>query len=181
MLDDPLQSDINLLGLVDVLRKIKARRQLILTTHDERFGVLLATRCGQLSNSTEQGKPKYVHLRGILTPVNLRRQLNNHLPGESLDDQDLGVLSCATETAIEKIHRKTITILLDIKDGIYPLLPTRLAPAQPLLRDCRRVPVAACARPPAHVRDPPKILYRRHLPIQMILNHDGYRQYPDPW
>jgi DNA repair exonuclease SbcCD ATPase subunit len=43
MLDDPLQSldDVNLLGLVDVLRRIKQRRQLVISTHDSRFGGLL--------------------------------------------------------------------------------------------------------------------------------------------
>ena len=44
MLDDPLQSldDVNLLGLVDLLRRIKGSRQLLLSTHDPRFGALLA-------------------------------------------------------------------------------------------------------------------------------------------
>ena len=44
ILDDPLQSldDVNLLGLVDVLRRMKGQRQLILTTHDHRFLKVLA-------------------------------------------------------------------------------------------------------------------------------------------
>ncbi len=44
MLDDPLQSldDVNLLGLVDLLRGTKGQRQLLLSTHDRRFGALLA-------------------------------------------------------------------------------------------------------------------------------------------
>jgi DNA repair exonuclease SbcCD ATPase subunit len=44
MLDDPLQSldDVNLLGLVDLLRRAKGQRQLLLSTHDRRFGALLA-------------------------------------------------------------------------------------------------------------------------------------------
>jgi exonuclease SbcC len=44
MLDDPLQSldDVNLLGLVDLLRRVKGERQLLLSTHDPRFGALLA-------------------------------------------------------------------------------------------------------------------------------------------
>jgi DNA repair exonuclease SbcCD ATPase subunit len=44
MLDDPLQSldDVNLLGLIDLLRRTRARRQLIVSTHDKRFGQLLA-------------------------------------------------------------------------------------------------------------------------------------------
>jgi len=44
ILDDPLQSldDINLLGLVDLLRQTKDKRQLFVSTHDLRFGDLLA-------------------------------------------------------------------------------------------------------------------------------------------
>lgn len=44
VLDDPLQSldDVNLLGLVDLLRRTKGLRQLLVSTHDERFGNLLA-------------------------------------------------------------------------------------------------------------------------------------------
>jgi DNA repair exonuclease SbcCD ATPase subunit len=44
VLDDPFQSldDINLLGLVDVLRRIPGSRQLIVTTHEHRFAQLLA-------------------------------------------------------------------------------------------------------------------------------------------
>jgi hypothetical protein len=43
LLDDPLQSldDVNLLGLVDLLRRTKQRRQLIVSTHDPRFAALL--------------------------------------------------------------------------------------------------------------------------------------------
>jgi exonuclease SbcC len=43
MLDDPLQSldDVNLLGLVDTLRRTKALRQLVVSTHDRRFTSLL--------------------------------------------------------------------------------------------------------------------------------------------
>ncbi|GIK77431.1 MAG: hypothetical protein BroJett022_11210 [Actinomycetes bacterium] len=43
VLDDPLQSldDVNLLGLVDLLRRTKERRQLMISTHDPRFGSLL--------------------------------------------------------------------------------------------------------------------------------------------
>lgn len=43
MLDDPLQSldDVNLLGLIDLLRRTKGRRQLIISTHDSRFGHLI--------------------------------------------------------------------------------------------------------------------------------------------
>lgn len=44
LLDDPFQSldDINILGLVDLLRRTKDRRQLLISTHDERLGKLLA-------------------------------------------------------------------------------------------------------------------------------------------
>jgi len=44
ILDDPLQSldDINLLGLIDLLRRTKDQRQLCISTHDVRFGSLLA-------------------------------------------------------------------------------------------------------------------------------------------
>lgn len=44
ILDDPLQSldDINLLGLIDLLRRTKDQRQLCVSTHDLRFGELLA-------------------------------------------------------------------------------------------------------------------------------------------
>ena len=43
ILDDPLQSldDINLLGLLDVLRRTRERRQLLISTHDEKFAALL--------------------------------------------------------------------------------------------------------------------------------------------
>jgi len=43
MLDDPLQSldDVNLLGLIDLLRRTKQQRQLLISTHDDRFGQLL--------------------------------------------------------------------------------------------------------------------------------------------
>ena len=44
ILDDPLQSldDINLLGLIDLLRCTKDQRQLLVSTHDVRFGGLLS-------------------------------------------------------------------------------------------------------------------------------------------
>ncbi len=43
MLDDPLQSldDVNLLGLIELLRRTKDRRQLFISTHDVRFARLL--------------------------------------------------------------------------------------------------------------------------------------------
>jgi DNA repair exonuclease SbcCD ATPase subunit len=43
ILDDPLQSldDLNLLGLVDLLRRMRERRQVFISTHDSRFAALL--------------------------------------------------------------------------------------------------------------------------------------------
>jgi len=43
MLDDPLQSldDVNLLGIIDLLRRVREKRQLFVSTHDSRFGQLL--------------------------------------------------------------------------------------------------------------------------------------------
>ena len=43
ILDDPLQSldDLNLLGLIDLLKRIREQRQLMVSTHDSRFAALL--------------------------------------------------------------------------------------------------------------------------------------------
>jgi DNA repair exonuclease SbcCD ATPase subunit len=43
ILDDPLQSldDMNLLGLVDLLRRTRERRQVLISTHDPRLAGLL--------------------------------------------------------------------------------------------------------------------------------------------
>lgn len=43
-LDDPLQSldDVNLLGLADLIRRIRRRRQVIVSTHDDRLSTLLS-------------------------------------------------------------------------------------------------------------------------------------------
>ena len=43
ILDDPLQSldDVNLLGMIDLLRRVRDKRQLFISTHDKRFGQLL--------------------------------------------------------------------------------------------------------------------------------------------
>src|SRR5579884_732938 len=51
-LDDPPQSldDVNLLGLVDLLRRVKGRRQIIVSTHDARFGNLLARKLRPISS-----------------------------------------------------------------------------------------------------------------------------------
>ncbi|MGO9791657.1 MAG: AAA family ATPase [Solirubrobacteraceae bacterium] len=52
ILDDPLQSldDLNLLGLVDLFRRLRARRQLLVSTHDERFGQLLRRKLRPVSD-----------------------------------------------------------------------------------------------------------------------------------
>ena len=77
ILDDPLQSldDINLLGVIDLLRRTRDVRQLIVSTHDSRFGDLLAkklrpvagrqrTRVIELEGWTRQG-PVIVDQREI--------------------------------------------------------------------------------------------------------------------
>ena len=53
MLDDPIQSldDINLLGLVDLLRRTKEHRQIIVSTHDPKFGKLLARKLRPANDS----------------------------------------------------------------------------------------------------------------------------------
>ncbi len=53
MLDDPLQSldYVNLLGLIDLLRRAKGRRQLMLSTHDARFGQLLERKLRPIDES----------------------------------------------------------------------------------------------------------------------------------
>ena len=63
MLDDPLQSldDINLLGLVDLLRRTKDKRQLFVSTHDARFGSLLARK---LRPRTAGGRTVVLELEG---------------------------------------------------------------------------------------------------------------------
>jgi hypothetical protein len=51
MLDDPLQSldDVNLLGLIDLLRRTRSRRQVMLSTHDVGFSRLLARKLRPVS------------------------------------------------------------------------------------------------------------------------------------
>ena len=53
ILDDPLQSldDINLLGVVDLLRRTRDARQLLVSTHDSRFGDLLAKKLRPVSDA----------------------------------------------------------------------------------------------------------------------------------
>jgi len=53
LLDDPLQSldDVNLLGLVDTLRRTKVLRQLLISTHDPRFASLLERKLRPVGDS----------------------------------------------------------------------------------------------------------------------------------
>ena len=53
ILDDPLQSldDINLLGLIDLLRRIRDRRQLMVSTHDGQFAALLERKLRPVAES----------------------------------------------------------------------------------------------------------------------------------
>ena len=53
MLDDPLQSldDLNLLGLIDLLKRMRVRRQLMVSTHDSRFASLLERKLRPVSVS----------------------------------------------------------------------------------------------------------------------------------
>jgi DNA repair exonuclease SbcCD ATPase subunit len=61
ILDDPLQSldDINLLGLVDLFRRTKDRRQFLVSTHDARFGALLSKK---LRPADESGRTVVIEL-----------------------------------------------------------------------------------------------------------------------
>jgi predicted ATPase len=63
MLDDPIQSldEINLLGLVDLLRRTKDRRQIVVSTHDVRFGRLLARKLRPANNAQSTS---VIELRG---------------------------------------------------------------------------------------------------------------------
>lgn len=63
ILDDPLQSldDINLLGLIDLLRRTKDQRQLLVSTHDMRFGSLLARK---LRPGSAQQRTVVIELNG---------------------------------------------------------------------------------------------------------------------
>jgi exonuclease SbcC len=63
ILDDPLQSldDINLLGLVDLFRQTKNRRQLFVSTHDEHFGDLLARKLRPIN---QKGRTIVIELDG---------------------------------------------------------------------------------------------------------------------
>lgn len=63
MLDDPLQSldDVNLLGLIDLLRRAKGERQLLLSTHDPRFGGLLARKLRPVG---DDGATRVIEIEG---------------------------------------------------------------------------------------------------------------------
>ena len=54
ILDDPFQSldDVNLLGLIDLLRRSRAQRQLFISTHDERFAGLLERKLRPVDQNT---------------------------------------------------------------------------------------------------------------------------------
>ena len=54
ILDDPLQSldNIHLLGVVDVLRRVASRRQLIVSTHDAAFAALLSRKLRPIRGSS---------------------------------------------------------------------------------------------------------------------------------
>ena len=53
ILDDPLQSldDLNLLGLIDLLKRMRGERQLMVSTHDSRFASLLERKLRPVSAS----------------------------------------------------------------------------------------------------------------------------------
>ena len=53
ILDDPIQSldDLNLLGLIDLLKRMRERRQLMVSTHDSRFASLLERKLRPVSES----------------------------------------------------------------------------------------------------------------------------------
>jgi DNA repair exonuclease SbcCD ATPase subunit len=78
ILDDPLQSldDINLLGLLDLLRRAKDRRQLLVSTHDVRFGSLLSRK---LRPSNQQGRTIVIELNGWsrLGPIVVTREVKS--------------------------------------------------------------------------------------------------------
>lgn len=61
-LDDPLQSldTVNLLGLADLLRRVRTSRQVIVSTHDERLAGLLARKLRPVS---EGGRTRLVKLQ----------------------------------------------------------------------------------------------------------------------
>lgn len=84
ILDDPLQSldDINLLGLVDLFRRTKDRRQFFVSTHDANFGGLLSRKLRPADhtgrtviielNTWSRGGPEVVTRDVKCDPVRLR-------------------------------------------------------------------------------------------------------------
>ena len=53
LFDDPLQSldNVHLLGVVDILRRVASKRQLIVSTHDAAFGGLLSRKLRPVEGS----------------------------------------------------------------------------------------------------------------------------------
>ena len=62
ILDDPIQSldDVNLLGIIDLLRRVRDKRQLFVSTHDIRFGRLLEQKLRPVHNQ----KTMVIEFRG---------------------------------------------------------------------------------------------------------------------
>ena len=62
-LDDPLQSldEVNLLGLIDLLRRVKGKRQIVVSTHDLRFGSLLGRKLRPISSNQ---RTRVIHFEG---------------------------------------------------------------------------------------------------------------------
>lgn len=79
ILDDPLQSldDLNLLGLVDLMRRVRERRQLLISTHDDRFARLLERK---LRPVTDRQRTILIDLEGWTRDGPTIR--NRDVPGE---------------------------------------------------------------------------------------------------
>ena len=80
ILDDPLQSldDLNLLGLIDLLKRMRERRQLMVSTHDSRFASLLERKLRPVS---EAQRTILVQLKGWSSegPTVTQRDVNADL------------------------------------------------------------------------------------------------------
>ena len=80
ILDDPLHSldDLNLLGLIDLLKRIRERRQLMVSTHDSRFALLLERKLRPVS---EAQRTILVELKGWSSegPMVTQRDVNADL------------------------------------------------------------------------------------------------------
>ena len=76
ILDDPLQSldDLNLLGLIDLLKRMRERRQLMISTHDSRFASLLERKLRPVAGSQ---RTIFVELSGWsnVGPVAMQRDI----------------------------------------------------------------------------------------------------------